>query len=269
MESKFKKLPNSVISLEASLSADEFKPYWDGASERGVWRVEQKGFGPGMAPKEIAEQAINKEAVFETALEDAVRHSLNSITQENDWTVIDTPKVEVVSADCLPSDPKGVLKFKAEVVVFPEINLPDYKKIARKVQADKKEVSVTDEEIEKSLDWLRKSRAKEIRVARPAKMGDVVELEIKTSVGGTPLSGGEIKHDKFALGDGRFIPGFEANLENRKEGEEIKFSLTAPADYWKKELQGKQLDFEVKLGAVFERELAAADDAFAKSLGKF
>ena len=77
MKSSFKKIPGSKIEVEVVLDQSDFKPYWDSAFESAMSKVELKGFRPGTAPKELAEQAVDKDKVFEEAARDAVRFSLD------------------------------------------------------------------------------------------------------------------------------------------------------------------------------------------------
>ncbi len=267
MKSSFKKQRGSKIALEVTLDATDFKPHYEQVLSDALKQVNLKGFRPGTAPKEMAMGALNQEKVFEEAVNDAVRHTLSGITENHGWVVIDRPVVEVVeSNDALKN---GGLQFKVELTVFPEVTLADYKKMAKKVNADRKEVAVSGEEVEKAFKWVLKSRAPLIRVTREAKNGDVLEIDIKTTHEGKNVPGGDIEKDKFELGEGKFIPGFEEKIIGHKEGEEVEFSLTAPKNYWQKEFQNKKLDFKVKIGAVFEAKLPEVNDEFAKTLGNF
>ncbi len=258
MKNTFSKKSGSVIELEVELSKEEFDVYYQNIFSQALVDVEVKGFRKGAAPRELAERAINKQAVFEKAISDAVRSSLNEITQEKEWTVIDQPTIEVSSS-------VNGLKFKGKFVIFPEIKLCDYKKIVRKLKGELdqalKKITAEPEDIEKSLNWLLDSRAKTVAISRAAQKGDVVEIEYE--IGGKP------NQDRFILGKGSLLPGFEDKLIGRKAGESAEFSLKAPDNYWKEDLRGKELNFKVKINNVFERILPELSDDFAKGLGKF
>src|SRR3989338_2333165 len=134
MKSTFKKIKGSKIALEVTLDAGDFKPHYDHVLSASLKQVNLKGFRPGTAPKEIAMGAINQEKVFEEAVNDEARHTLAKITEEHGWVVIDRPMIEVVeSSDVLKN---GGLQFKVELTIFPEVDLCDYKKIAKKNNAD-------------------------------------------------------------------------------------------------------------------------------------
>jgi len=108
MKSKFIKKPGSIIELEAELDQKEFQGYWQAAYDNAFSKVNLKGFRPGTAPKELADQAVNKEHVFEEAAHKAIRFSLDEISKDNQWNFIDTPKIE------LQESPLG-LKYKATI----------------------------------------------------------------------------------------------------------------------------------------------------------
>lgn len=152
MKTNFKKLPGSKIELEVELDKNEFLPYYKQVDEQAIANVQIKGFRPGMAPRELAEQAVDKEKVFNEAVQNAVRWSLDEISKDHEWTFIDTPQIEI-------EDTKDLgLIYKANLTVFPEIKLGNYKKIAKKVLAERKPTAVDSKEIEQTLDWIRNSR---------------------------------------------------------------------------------------------------------------
>lgn len=134
------------------LDQKEFLSYYKEVNDRALASVQIKGFRPGMAPKELAEQAVDKEKVFNEAARNAVRWSLDEVSKDNEWTLIDTPRIEIEDSKDLG------IKYKAELTIFPEIKLGDYKKIARKILAERKDVKVEPKEIEQTLEWIRNSR---------------------------------------------------------------------------------------------------------------
>ena len=152
MKSSFKKLPDSQIDLEVRLDQKEFASYYQAVREKALASVHLKGFRPGTAPKELAEQALDQDAVFNEAAKSAIHWSLDEISKDNEWTLIDAPQITVED-----SKDMGII-YKARLTVFPEIKLGNYKKIAKKVMADKKEQKVESSEIEQALEWIRNSR---------------------------------------------------------------------------------------------------------------
>lgn len=261
-----KKLPNSVVELEAILDHKEFLNYYQPVYDQAVSAVELKGFRPGAAPKDLSDKAIDKEKVFNEAAVRATRDSLKEITAENSWQLINQPMVEVLETN--PKDNIG-LKFKATITVFPEVKLGNYKKIAKKVLSEKKSVKVEEKEIEETIKWVLNSRAKLARANHPAEKGNLVDIDFTGFLDGKPLDGASGKADGFILGEGKFVPGFEDNLYGRKEGDKPEFSVNFPEDYWKEDLRGKKIDFKVEIKGIFDRQVPELNDDFVKSLGKF
>lgn len=152
MKTNYKKLPGSKIELEVVLNQQEFKPYWDAAYERALGEVHLKGFRPGKAPRELADQVVDKDKVFKEAARSAIRWSLDEVTKENEWTIIDAPQIEV-------DDAALGLKYKTVLIVFPEVKLGNYQKIAAKIFSERRSVTVESKEIDEAMEWLKKSRS--------------------------------------------------------------------------------------------------------------
>lgn len=263
MKHTSKSLKDSKYELEVTLDQKEFLEYYQPVFDKALSSVHLKGFRPGTAPKEMASQAVNNEKVFEEAVHKAVSSTLKEITYQNEWQLIDQPKIEVLES------PTG-LKYKAVISVFPEVKLGDYKKTVRNIfESEMKDVKVEDREIEDSIKYILNSRAKLTRVNREAKNNDVLDIDFAGFADGKALDGTSGKADSFVLGDGKFIPGFEDNLIGKKEGETAKFTVTFPGDYWKADMRNKKVDFEVKVHGVYERQMPELSDEFVKGLGKF
>lgn len=156
MKSSFKKLPGSAVRLEVELNPDDFQAYWQLAFDAALAAVRLKGFRPGQAPESLARRAVDQEKVFQQAAQEAVRCSLHEAVEKNGWTLIDQPKVTLHARE------QG-LRYTAEIVIFPDIQLGDYKGIAQKHFSELKTrqaaLSVTAAEIDAAFDWLKKSGA--------------------------------------------------------------------------------------------------------------
>ena len=260
-KSKFKTLPGSRLELEVTIEDKEFKGYWEDAFSEATKKVQIKGFRPGAAPKEMLAGGVDNEKVFNEALHEAVRLTLDEIKHEHDWTFIEPPQVEVLDA-------KDSVRYKAILTIFPDIILGDYKKIAKRILGGRKAITLDEKEVAKALEWLRNSRAEVTKVDRPAQLRDLVECDIITTNKGKALANAQFKGERFVLGESRFLVGFDQELQNHRSGATLTFSLKAPANYWEKSLRGEQLDFKVALHAVFDRKLPELNDEFAKMLGQ-
>ena len=260
MKTEIKTLPQSQIELSVELSADELAPYQVAAARELSQLNPLDGFRPGLAPQDMVIKKLGTEK-FERAVFDlAVKDKLTGIILEKKLDLIGEPRVSKV----LPNLGGG-LGFTATLSVVPQIDPGDYKKI--KVPAE--EVKLENKEIDDVMEDIRKSRAQNTNVSRPAQPGDRVEIDFLVKKDGEALDGGESKQHPFILGEGHFLAGFEDQLVGMKEGEAKNFLLAAPADYHQKDLAGQKLNFEVKMNLVQERKLPELNDDLAKALGQF
>lgn len=258
MKTSIKKLPDSKIEILIEISSPEFDFYYKKTVSRMGKNAEIKGFRPGHIPSDILEKEIGQEKIMNQAAAEAIKEKYVQAITDNKLEAIEKPEIEILKLAL--SNP---FIFKAKTTVLPEIELPDYKKIASSV---KKQISpVENKEIEETINYLRRSRAKLVALNRAAQKGDFVEIEYHSPL----IDGDKQIKDSFVLGEGRFIKGFEEKLEAMKSGEEKSFSLELPEDYFSKELAGKEIGFKVKMAAVFKMELPEFNDRFVQSLGDF
>ena len=261
MKTSIKKLPKSQAEILFEISAEEFKGFIEKTISDLAKDLEIEGFRKGQAPKEIIIKKIGQEKILAPAVQLAVKENyLQAILQLADKIeVISKPEIEILSKVGFD---KGLI-FKAQFLVMPEINLPDYKKIASETK--RREVFVKEKEVEDTLFRLQKSRAKFIFKNQPAEKRDFVEIEFSSP----QIEGNLKRHDNFILGEGGFVKGFEENLESMVAGQEKEFSLIFPKNYFQKDLAGKEVHFKVKMKSVQRAIFPEINDQFAKSLGRF
>ncbi|UUY06347.1 trigger factor [Svornostia abyssi] len=104
---------------------------------------------------------------------------------------------------------------------------------------------------------------------RPAQMGDFTVIDFLGKKDGVPFDGGEGRDFPLELGSGRFIPGFEEQLQGASAGEERVVEVTFPEDYQAEHLAGEAVTFEVTVKEVKEKKLPELDDEFAETAAGF
>lgn len=271
MKSTVKELSKTEVEIEIEIPSEEFNQFIEKATLNMGKDLEVEGFRKGKAPKEIIKEKIGRENILIEAADSAIKANYGKALLENKVEAISQPEVNI-----LKLAPDNPLIFKAKTIILPKIDLPDYRKIAKKVE--RKEISVEENEVENGLKWLQKSRSKLTLKNSKAQKGDFIEIEyscpqIKELSENKPAvakSSGEVIKDAFILGEGHFIPGFEDKLVGLEaKDEEIQFSLTLPKDYAVKDLAGRQADFKLKVKSVQKVELPELNDQFARDLGRF
>lgn len=257
MDVKQKKLDKSQLEIEFELTEEEFKHFFEHALEHLKKHVKVDGFRPGQAPAKLVEDKIKPESLLMEAGDIAVRETYSKYILENKLEPVGQPEISIVKIA------KGSpFVFKAKITILPDIELPDYKEIAKTVKG--KEISVTDEEVQDSLNYLQKARAKLTLKNEAAEKKDFVEIIYQCK---DVENNKEVK-DRFILGEGGFMPGFEDNIVGLKDGQEKTFLVKFPEKSPRKDLAGKESEFKVKMVSVQKMELPEINDEFAKELGR-
>lgn len=220
MKTEQKKLPKSQIEISFELTAEEFDQHFEHALGHLKQHVKVEGFRPGHATAKIVEDRIKPEVLLMEAGDHAVQHVYLDHIKQSGLEPVGHPDVKI----------KKIAKgnpfvFTATITVFPEVELPDYKEIAKSVKS--KDTAVTDEEIEDAIKYLQKSRAKLTLKNDIAQKGDFVEIEYKNK----DINAGKPINDKFILGEAGFIKGFEENISGMKAGEEKVFILKEKGEF--------------------------------------
>ena len=163
------------------------------------------------------------------------------------------------------------LRFKAAFEVLPEIKLEGYKEL----RADKPEIAVSEEDVEKALTDLRERQAAFNPVeGRALADGDFAQV----SLDGTPKAGeskageGQPVHMDEVLVEiagGNTMPEFTEHLRGTNPGDERTFDVNYPEDTQDKRLAGKTFSYAVKVQAIKQKSLPELNDEFAKTLGEF
>ena len=158
------------------------------------------------------------------------------------------------------------LRFKASFEVMPEIKVEGYKEL----RADKPTVTVTDEEVQESLESLREQHATFTAVeGRALADGDYAQV----SLDGKPKEGeGKPVHMDDILVEiagKNTMPEFTENLRGASAGDERIFDVHYPEDSTDKRLAGKTLTYTVKVHSIKLKSLPEQNDDFAKTLGEF
>lgn len=265
-------LPKSETEIEITLAPAEFEPHVKRAAVLLSEEYDIEGFRRGKAPYEIVEKQFGQGAILERAAELAVKKTYPEILEksiaEGKMTAsrppIGRPEVEIRAVGA-----KSNFIYRVKVALFPVLVIPDYKLIASKIVKEKKTVEVSEEEVSRAIDWLRESRTVLVTVDRPAAEGDRVEVDFEISHAGVKIGGGDSRNHPLVLGKGKFLPGFEGELQGMKAGEEKEFSLKAPDDWHEKTIAGRTLDIKAAVKSVQARSVPELTDEFVRGFGNF
>jgi len=220
--------------------------------------VKISGFRPGKVPFKVVVQQFGPQ-VRQEVLGDTLQKSFGDAVTQQNLRVAGYPKFDAAP----PVDGANEFTYSATFEVYPEVVPGDLSKAS----VSRATLEVSEAEIDKTLDIMRKQRVSYETVDRAAENGDRVTMDYVGTIDGVEFAGGKAEDQSVVLGEGRFLPEFEKSLPGMKAGENKKFDLKFPDDYAGKEVAGKTAVFEVKVKAVAAPKLPAIDAEFAKSLG--
>ena len=143
-----------------------------------------------------------------------------------------------------------------------DVKLGEYKNI----EVTKQNTTVTDEELQTTVDSYIKANPDYVEVDRPAKEGDTVNIDYVGMKDGVAFEGGTAEGQDLTLGSGSMIDGFEDGLVGAKKGETKTLNLTFPEDYANTELAGQAVTFDVTVNAVKEEQPAELNDEFVQKM---
>ncbi|HYW36541.1 MAG TPA: trigger factor [Terriglobales bacterium] len=163
------------------------------------------------------------------------------------------------------------LRFKAAFEVLPEIKLEGYKEL----RADKREIAVSEDDVEQALADLRERHASFNPVeGRTLADGDFAQVSLDgnpKSVEGKIGEGQPVHMDEVLveIAGKNTMPEFTEHLRGTSAGDERTFDVNYPEDTQDKRLAGKTFSYAVKVQSIKQKSLPELNDEFAKQLGEF
>ena len=254
------KKENNTATFQVETDAAEFEAAVNGAYLKNKSSIYIPGFRKGKAPRAVVEGMYGHEVFYQDAMDELAPKAFDQGLKESQLRIVGAPAI----SDVKVSDERTV-EYTFEVTLYPEVTLGQYKGLS----AQKDEVKVTDEDVDKELEAARKRNARILTVDdREAQMGDTANIDFDGYLNGERFDGGKAEGYDLELGSGSFVPGFEEQIVGMKIGEEKDINITFPEDYVA-DLAGKDVVFKVKLNSLSTKELPELDDEFAKDVSEF
>lgn len=242
--------------LTISVPAEQLKSAYDSRVNKLTKTMRMDGFRPGKVPRSVIEKKYAAAVTQEVAGE-LIQKTLEEAIEEKALKVAGYPNVDLENKTLLVGQP---LEYKAEFEVFPEITLSDFTGVA----ITKSLADISDVDVEKAIESVRKQSATWKTVELAAKDGDRVTINFIGKMDGKEFEGGSAEDVPLVIGSKSMIPGFEEGIVGLKAGDEKTLELTFPENYSHKEYAGKSATFDVKVKEVQTSELPPIDDDFLK-----
>lgn len=261
MSVQVEKLEKNMAKLTIEVSSEEFENAIAKAYKKNKNKISMPGFRKGKAPRAMIEKMYGKGIFYEDAANSIIPDAYADAAKESELEIVAQPEIDVTQIE----SGKPFI-FTATVALKPEVTLDEYKGI----EVEKKEVEVTDEEVEAEINKVRESNARMLDIDdRATQDGDTVLIDFDGYVDGKQFEGGKADDYSLVLGSHSFIDNFEEQLVGKNIGDDVEVNVTFPENYQAEELQGKPAVFKVKIKEIKVKELPELDDDFAQDVSNF
>lgn len=145
-----KRLNSYQLQLTVTLEKPDLDFYTSEARKFLANDLKIKGFRKGKAPPNLADNHLDKNKILETAFDFAFKQSLADVLLKEKIELLDIGNFKV------KENSSGKLIYTILLTTIPEFKIPDYQKINIK----KREITVSQDEVAKVIEFIRRSRAK-------------------------------------------------------------------------------------------------------------
>lgn len=256
MQAQLETLASLERRLNFAIPASDIEAAVEARLKRVARTARIQGFRPGKAPMKIVAANYGLQ-VREEVLGEQVESAFGKAVLEQNLRVAGYPRFEGQPAEA------EAFKFSATFEIYPEVAVGDLSGI----ELERPTLAVSDTEVDKTIEILRKQRTRFDRVERAAETGDRVIVDFKGVIDGEAFAGGSSDNYAFVAGQGQMLPEFDQAVIGMKEGDSKTFDLAFPEDYHGKDVAGKTAQFTIVMKNVAAAILPEIDAEFAKMLG--
>lgn len=217
------------------------------------------GFRPGKIPLPLLKQRYQDSALKEV-LEVSVDKAIKKVVKDNDLRPALQPKVTVTSYE----EGKDLV-LTINIEILPVVGDIDLKGLS----FDKYVVTIPSKQLDEALQGIAKQHrtSNSLKKDRKSQKGDVVVIDFKGFIDGTPIAGGEGHDYSLELGSNSFIPGFEDQLIGHDKGAAVEVKVAFPKEYHEANYAGKAAHFDVTIKDIHTLDPADIDEKLAEKVG--
>ena len=220
-------------------------------------RVKIDGFRPGKVPFSLVKKRYSDSVRYEV-VESLLGSSFQEAARQQNLRVAGLPDIDLKTLEAGKN-----LEYVASFQVYPEFTIAgvDTLNITRPTS------EVTDADLDKMIEVIRKQNQDWQTVERAAQNGDSVTIDFVGTLDGETVEGGSTNDYAVELGAGRMLNDFEEGLIGMQVGEEKTVDVAFPDNYQAENLKGKTAQFKLSVKQVREPVLPEIDADFIKRFG--
>ena len=220
-------------------------------------RVKIDGFRPGKVPFSLVKKRYSDSVRYEV-VESLLGSSFQEAARQQNLRVAGLPDIDLKTLEAGKN-----LEYVASFQVYPDFTIAgvDTLNITRPTS------EVTDADLDKMIEVIRKQNQDWQTVERAAQNGDSVTIDFVGTLDGETFEGGSANDYAVELGAGRMLKDFEEGLIGMQSGEEKTVDVAFPDNYQAENLKGKTAQFKLSVKQVREPVLPEIDADFIKRFG--
>lgn len=254
--------------IEVEVPADAVSQETDTLVQKFQKMARIPGFRQGKVPAGVIRQRFAEDIRHEV-MDSLMPKYIQLEAEKRGLTPVSSPRVSNVRME-----PGAPLRFTATFDVLPEIEVSGYKDL----RVEKTDITVTEEEVEQSLNNIREQHATYTPVEdRPLQDGDFAQVSFRgtpkqqeaPAASGQPANPVSVDDVLVEIGGGDTVTEFSENLRGARSDEERTFNVSYRDDFSDKRLAGKTMTYSVRVKAIKSKQVPELNDDFAKELGSF
>tara|TARA_X000000368_G_scaffold119274_1_gene93313 strand:+ start:77 stop:1372 length:1296 start_codon:yes stop_codon:yes gene_type:complete len=249
MKVKIKKLKDLERKITISADVEDYDTKFKLKIKNIKSKAKIDGFRKGNVPNDVLEQRYGQ-SIHAEVVNELIQETYPKAISENNIRPACSPQVSIDMEDS-----KKPITYSAIIEVFPDIK----PKISRWGSHEEYAIEIEDNDIDLAISDIKKRYGSWSDVSREAKLDDQVTIDFLGKINGEEFEGNSSKDFKLILGSKSMIPGFEDGIIGKKLSKfnvECKF----PEDYFKKDLAGVDVIFEIDLKTIQENTEANIDE---------
>jgi len=250
--------------IKIEIEASDVRAEFERVTQEYARAATVPGFRKGNAPAAVVRTRYKKD-IQGDVLKRLVPEAVEQAIEESGLQVIGQPDVHLDNEN-LDKLGQESISLHAHVEVMPELSLGEYKGL----EAARRTRPVSEEDVERVVSNLLEASASLQPVEeRASQEGDTVTVDIQGRYIEPPAEEDiNVEDVDIVLGGEGVLPAFTENLTGVRPDEAKTFTVVYPEDFNAKGLAGKTIEYTATVSAVRRKEVPAADDDWAKSLGE-
>lgn len=228
------------------------------AAARLAKEAKVKGFRPGKAPLKVVETIVGVEAFRKEAIDDAIPPVLTRALEEAELSPAVTPRLADIR------DAGDTVDVDVLITLWPTLTeVPEYAGLRVEVEIPE----VGEDDVTAQVERMRQQFAELEDVSREGFDGDLVLVDVTTSLDGAEYSAGSAKDMLFEIGSGAFLAGMDEALRGSGAGSIVAFDTSLPEGIGVD--GGKAVKVRALVKQVKAKRLPALTDEWVKEVSEF